>query len=310
MAQKQQIVAAEIDPVEQHEHGTDILKEGAVAGQAVASDAKTAGAGGAKGGTQRVEPGHSPEEQTQQVDRRQTQVDQIQNGSGFPHPGHQLGHIGAGAFSPQQVHGKTAPSASGGSHGQQKNQHAHAPHPVGKAAPVQQPPGQALQAGEYRGPGGSKAGHRFKQGIDQAPCGSGEVKGQAAQQTHSDPTDSHAHQALLSVKGRRGLPAQQQQYRRHRQGRAQRPQKGSGRLHIPIPQAQGQSGQVKNGLHQKDLREKAADNFTIHSLPRKNVVDLVDFIFSGADHDHCVPPDKTGVAVRDHGGPAPDNTGQ
>ena len=128
LPQEQQIVTAEIDTEENHEHGGHILQVGAVAGKGIGFYTEAAGTGGAKGMTDGFKQIHTAQHQEKDIQNRQYDVKDVQDPGGGAHFGNQLAHIGAGAFRPQQVHGKALPLAAG--EGQQEYQHTHAAYPM------------------------------------------------------------------------------------------------------------------------------------------------------------------------------------
>ena len=143
LPQEHQVVDAEIHPEQRHEYGAHRLQVSAVPCHAVVLDGKAAGARRAEGDGQRVEQGHATQQQQGDLDEGHGDIDGIEDLGAFLQGGHQLVHLGAGALGPHHVQQGVAPLAHG-HHRQQEHQHPHAPQPVGKAAPVQQPLGHGL----------------------------------------------------------------------------------------------------------------------------------------------------------------------
>ena len=159
---QQEKVNVEVHAEQRHEHGDHALKVVAViVAHGAVLDAEAAGAGGAEGGTQAVKQGHSPKEQQHHLHRRHDDVNAVKNGGGFAHIGHHLAHGGTGAFRPEQVVGLAAHIHQR----QHEHQNAHAPQPVGEAAPEEHPVVQRLHIGQDAGAGGGKAGNRLKHGV-------------------------------------------------------------------------------------------------------------------------------------------------
>ena len=134
-----------------------------------------------------------------------------------------LAHTGAGAFCPQQVHGKTLTLFAGES--QQKYQYTHAAQPVAEAAPIQQSLRQGLHIGQNGRAGGGKAGHDLEESIDIQGDFPGNIERQAADQTEYHPAGTDADQTLLGIKGAGRIAAQQEKHSSHGQQQSEGPQK-------------------------------------------------------------------------------------
>src|SRR5699024_3249203 len=133
-------VGAEVDAEQDHRDGGDHLDVGGVAGHAVVFDAKAAGACRAEGDQQAVHQGAAPRQHKNDLDDGHAQIDGVEDGGGLADGGHHFFHLGAGAFGFHQV---DMAAAGQRQHRQQKDQDAHAPDPVGEAAPEQDAHGQA-----------------------------------------------------------------------------------------------------------------------------------------------------------------------
>ena len=266
LAQHQQIIAAEVDAEKQHEHGGHVLQVGAVAGDGIVFHAEAAGAGGAEGGADCLEEGHFTRQQEQNVQHGQQDVQRIENDRGFAHFWHQLAHTGAGAFRPEQVHGKALAVGAGG-HRQQEHQHAHTAHPVGEAAPVEQPLGNGLHLRQNGGAGGGEAGDGLEKRVDVSGDRAGNAKRQSADQTEHQPADSHADHALRGIERTLCALAQQLQQTTQAEGDCQGDEKAVHRGGFLHGNADEQRRQHKHAFDQQNLGDEAPHHFVVHRCP-------------------------------------------
>ena len=123
---------------------------------------KAARARRAHGVDDAVKQGHAAGQQRHKQHNGHAGVQQIQHAGGIFHAGQQLGIAGARALCAGQVCGVLGDA---GHQRQGEHQHAHAPHPVGEAAPEQDGAGQRLHLGQNGGPCGGEARYRLKQGV-------------------------------------------------------------------------------------------------------------------------------------------------
>ena len=206
LTQQEQIITTEVNAEKRHKHGGHILQIGGVTGQGIVSNTEATGAGSTESSTNRIKQRHLTYQQENHIQHSQADIDQIKDGCGFTHFGHQFAHTGAGAFCPQQMHGKTLALLTG--EGQQEHQHTHTTQPVAETAPVEQSFGQCLHVGENRGTGGGESGDDLEEGIDKQRDFPGNIKGEASYQTEHDPTDTDAHKALFGIEGAGRIAAQ------------------------------------------------------------------------------------------------------
>ena len=264
LTQQKQIVAAEIDAEQRHEHGGHILQIGRVRGDGIVFDAETAGACRAESGADRVEQGHVAKQQEHCIQHRQTDVDHVKDGCGFTHFGYQFTHAGTGAFRPQQVHGETL--ALGAGESQQEDQYAHAAQPVAETAPIHQTPGEGFHIGQDRRTGGGKSGHDLKERIHIGGDFPGNVEGQRAHQTHCHPADGHAHQTLFGIESVGRVAAQQEQHGGNHRCQQHRPSEALHRVCFTAENADDQGGDHEDSLDGQDLGDKPPHHFIVHSI--------------------------------------------
>lgn len=127
LTHQQQIIAAEVDAEEQHEHRAYILNVWTVAGDAVILNSEAAGSGRAECGTDSIEQGHIPKQQEEDIHYSEQDIHNIEDLRGLAHPGNQLADIGAWTLSTEQVHGKASSSSAGRGDRKQKYQNAIPP---------------------------------------------------------------------------------------------------------------------------------------------------------------------------------------
>ena len=106
----------------------------------------------------RLKQGHTPQQQHAHQHRRDKKIQQVQHPGGVPGAGGQLTHHGTGHFRLEDVHG---PVGAAGDHGD-KHQHAHAAHPMGKAAPEQQPVAHGFHVRQNRRTRSGEAADRLE----------------------------------------------------------------------------------------------------------------------------------------------------
>ena len=267
LADEQQIVAAEVHTEEKHEYGGHILQVGAVAGEGIVAHAEAAGARGAEGIAHRLEGRHAAKQQKKDIRNGQDNVEDVEDGGGFAHPGHQLAYAGPRALRPQQVHGKALAPFSAGHDGQQKHQHTHAAYPVAEAAPIEDAFRQVLHSRQNGSAGGGEAGDDLKQGIDESGDLPGDDKGQAAGQAEDDPAQGDADHAVGGVEVAFGPPAQHPQGG----GDGQQDDDGGGKTPdggvLPQVHADGQGRDHENPFQRQDLGDEAAHHFIVHDVP-------------------------------------------
>ena len=140
-AEQHQVIGIEVDTEQNHKDGDDPLQIGGVVHHAGVFDAKSAGAGSAKGGGQRIEQRHVPQQEQQDFDDRHPKIDDIQDACGVFDLGHQFADRGSRAFCAHQIDVRTTAQRQDG---QQKDQYPHAANPMGEAAPEQRAVGQSL----------------------------------------------------------------------------------------------------------------------------------------------------------------------
>ena len=192
-------------------------------------------------------------------------VNRVQDRCRLAHFGNQLAHVRAGAFRPQQVHGK-AGALLAGNHRQQKYQHAHASHPVAEAAPIENALGKCLHIRQNGCAGGGKAGYDLKQRVDKKGNLAGDHKGQAAQQTHNHPAQANTDQAFPGAEKLACLPADQKQQSRQGDHNAQGDAKAKNRVPLPKAQTDDQRRYHKYCFDRDNLGGKPPHHLTVHSL--------------------------------------------
>ena len=258
-------------------------------GDAIPPDAKATGAGGAEGVDRAVVKGHPPQKEEGYKNHRHGDVDTVEDHGGVPHLGHQLANHRAGAFRPHNV--DAAPPGKGNNR-QQKHQHPHPPHPMGEAAPEEEPPAHPLHIGEDAGPGGGEAGDGFKDGVDVAgdsPC---KDEGQRPHQGHNHPGEGGDHKPFFGVNN--GVL---RLFEGKEQPRPAGDKDGCQHGHqIPLPAEEGHQGRQ---AHQNRLRlEDGAQYVNNHSIvhtgyspalgPLQDVAEVLELV-PGGDDDDVVP---------------------
>ena len=193
---EQQKIAVEIDGEQQHEHRDDYLDIGREAAHAVVIEAEAAGAGGGKGGVQRLKHRHSSAEKHYEFHQGKHKIDGIKQHGGGAHPGHQLADRGTRALRFHDVH---VLGAGKRDKRHDEHQHAHSADPVGEAPPHDGGVGQAFYVGQNAGAGGGEAGHGFKQRVDIGGDLSAENKGERTERTEQDPAQRYDNAALPGI---------------------------------------------------------------------------------------------------------------
>ena len=220
-ADQQQVVEVEVDAEEQHEHRDDPLQIRAVACDAVGLHAEAAGARGAEGVHDALEQRHAADPQKDDLQKGHAHVDLVQNACSVPCAGHQLAHYGAGHLRAHDVDGAVGDAGHQCHH---EHQHAHAAHPVGKAAPEQQAPAHDLHICQDRRAGGGEAADGLEEGVDVGGDLPGDVEGQRTQRGDRHPGQRHGDEALSGVDHLGFRPAQQRQRKARRQRNRRRNQ--------------------------------------------------------------------------------------
>lgn len=150
----------------------------------------------------RIVPGHAGDLQQHRLHHGKAEVDAVEDLRGGGLLGHQLGKDGAGGLRLGEIVGA---DAHGGQHGGGKDQHAHAPQPVGEGAPEQHTPGHRLDVCEDGGPGGGETGGRFKHAVHKGGEAAAEPEGQGPEQAGGKPDQAHGHKALPGKEAGLGL---------------------------------------------------------------------------------------------------------
>ena len=261
-SEKEQVVAGEIHREQQHKGDHHPLDIGRIARHAVVEHPEATRTRRTEGGTQSLKNTQSPAEQEDELDQRESQIDGIQDQSGGLDPGHQLGDRGAGALGLHDVH---ILPARQGDEGHDEDQHAHAAHPVGEAAPHEHTAGQRLHGGENGGTRGGKARNRLEDGVHVVRDRTRDEEGNSPEQRQDDPGQGDDDEALAGIEhGILGLfpdakPAD---------GGAD--QGGDGKvpdLGLGVAQARNQGYQHESRLKDQEPSQNVADHFIVHRLP-------------------------------------------
>ena len=132
--EQNEIIGVEVNAEQHHKDGNDPLAIGRIAGDAVILYAKAAGARRAEAMGHCFKGRHTAQQQQQDLDQRQSDINDIQDAGGIAQTRYQLAHRGAGALGPHQVDVAAAVQRH---HRQHKHQNTHTADPVGEAAPEQ-----------------------------------------------------------------------------------------------------------------------------------------------------------------------------
>ena len=241
------------------------MQIGAVGSKGVVSHAEAAGACSTESVADGFQWCHAADEQQHDVQHRHAHINQVENRGGGAHFRHQLTHIGAGAFCPEQVHGKTLAVATG--KGQQEHQYAHTAQPMAEAAPVKDTGREGFHIRKNGRACGGKAGYDLKQGIHKPGNFPGDPEGQTAHQTHGDPADTHADKTLFGMEGAGGAPADQSQHQHQHSNDAHGNEKAHGGCGRSAAQADHQRRDHKKSFNGQDLGDKTPHHFIVHRDP-------------------------------------------
>ena len=261
-AQKQQVVTAEIDGKQQHEHRHNGLQVVGIACHTVVPDAETAGSGGAEGSAQGIEHTHPTAEQEDKLNNCQRHVERVQNHGSGAHARHQLAHRGTGAFRLHDVH---IPPAGERNERHDENQYAHTAHPVRKTTPDQRGVRQPFHFRQDGGSRGGKAGHGLKQGVHEGWDFPGQPKRECTHQGEQNPTHCHDDKAFAGVQCRNGRLAP---YAQPAQKSAQR--HGAEIVHnnaLTVHDRRQRRNRQKNAFKQQKPADDMPDHAKIHSAP-------------------------------------------
>lgn len=306
-ADQEQVVKTKIDPESNHEQSDDPLLDGSIAGAAVVEDAESPSAGSAESDAQVVEPVHAGESQEGDHQKGHAQVDLIQYNGSIPHPGHEFGHIRAGAFRLHQVHLGAAPV--GGNQHQDEYQHPHAPDPVGEAPPEKGGVGQGFDIPQDGRTGGGETGNDLEHRIHIAGDLPGDYKGNGSIKAEQDPGQPHSHEPFPLVDGLVGdfPPAGEKA-----QGDGQ---EGQGEIYhslvFPIDEGDEAGQQHQGAFRTEDPGEHLPDHRIIHRSHAPLCQDVFNIVEAqiGGDYDHRIPYLEGVLASGDDQLPFPDDAG-
>ncbi len=141
---QQEIITRKIHAEKSHKYGGHRLQIGGISGHTVCLDAEASGSGCAKRGAQRVKKRHFPCRQEQYIERRQSNIDEIQNFGRLPHLRYNFADAGTRRFRPHQMQSEALVLATQRDNRQHEDQDPHSSDPVGEASPEEAASGHSL----------------------------------------------------------------------------------------------------------------------------------------------------------------------
>ena len=185
VAEQDEVIQAEVDAEEYHEHAHDDVDIGAVVvADAQRARGQAAGAGGGERVQQRIVKAHAAGDEQNHLHERERDVQQVEDGGGLADARHELADRRAGHLGAHDVHRAVA---AHGQHGQHEHEDAHAADPVRKQPPEHAAAGHALRRCDDAGAGRGQTRDRLKQGVDVVRDVAREHEQQRAEQRHGDP---------------------------------------------------------------------------------------------------------------------------
>ena len=261
LAGEQQEINGEVNGEQQHEHRDDDLDSGTAEGpHRGVPVGEPAGARRGHGVGDGVIPVHPRQAQQQHLQRRQGQVDGVQNLGGLGGPGHQLALHRPGALRPDEEIGADAQKRQQGGG---EDEHSHPSQPVGEGPPEQQAHGQSLDSGENGGSRGSKAGDGLKKAVNEGSELAGEPEGQRPEHPEQHPDEPYGEKPFPGKEVRLGL---EEEHRRG--GGRQNDENGAQKRDRALPVEHGHRHGQQHG-RRLDEQGKAGDaqhQFEIHPL--------------------------------------------
>ena len=185
VAEQNEVIQAEVDAEEYHEHAHDDVDIGAVVvADAQRARGQAAGAGGGERVQQRIVKAHAAGDEQNHLHERERDVQQVEDRGSLADARHELADRRAGDLGAHDVH---RPVAAHGQHSQHEHENAHAADPVCEQPPEHTAARHALRRCDDAGTGCGQARDRLEQGVDVVRNVTGEHEEQGAEQRHGDP---------------------------------------------------------------------------------------------------------------------------
>ena len=165
LPQEKDKVCIKVDAEQDHENRDDGLLKNRIAGNTVAENAETSGAGGAEAQAETVKKRHARDEEQYDLCDGHTEVDHIEDHGGVADLGNKLSHDRARALRPHHMHLTAHSPLTHGHYGEDKDDDAHTADPVGKASPEEAGMAERFNICQDTGSCGRKTGNRLEKRI-------------------------------------------------------------------------------------------------------------------------------------------------
>ena len=191
-------VSVEIDAEHEDEHCDDSLHQSCITSAAVVAHTETSRSGTAERNTERVKQRHSGNDEGDDLGYGDSQVDGIQYFGSVFHARDQLADRRARALRPHEVH---VVAAGHREHRKDKDDDAHAAHPVGETSPEESRVAQGFDVAQDTGSRRRKAGDRLEQRVRKTRDVLRDHQRDRAQDTDDDPAHAYDHKSFPRVVG-------------------------------------------------------------------------------------------------------------
>ena len=191
-------VSVEVDAEHEDEHRDDTLHQTGISGAAVIAHTETSRSGTAERNAERVKQRHSHNNEDDDLRHGDPEVDGIQYFGSVFHARDQFADRRARALRTHEVH---VVAAGHREHGKDKDDDAHAAHPVSEASPEEACVAQGFDIAQDTGSRRRKAGDRLKQRVREVRDILRDHQRDRAQNTDDDPAHTYDHETFPCVVG-------------------------------------------------------------------------------------------------------------
>ena len=191
-------VSVEVDAEHEDKHRDDALHQTGISAAAVVAHAKASRSGAAEGNAECVKQRHSDNNEDNDLCHSDAKINGIQYFGSVFHARNQLADRRARALRPHEVH---VVAAGHREHGKDKDDNAHAAHPVGEASPEEACVAQGFDIAQDTGSRRRKAGYCLKKGVRKVRDILRDHQRDRAQNTDDDPAHTYDHETFPCVVG-------------------------------------------------------------------------------------------------------------